>query len=139
MNILVTGVSPCIPIFGTDYPTNDGTCVRDYIHVVDIAEAHILALRQLEGGEANKAYNLGGGQGCSVAEVIRVARQVTGAEIKTKICPRRLGDPPVLVADPTLARRELGWNPQHANLETIIQSAWQWQKAYPQGYEKNSG
>ena len=126
---------PQITVFGTDYPTEDGTCVRDYIHVLDVARAHVLALKHLENEKLNKAYNLGAGWGYSVKEVIDVAEATTGTRIKRVISSRRPGDPPVLVADPSLAGKELGWKPQDSELEAIIESAWRWQKAYPHGYE----
>jgi len=120
--------------FGTDYPTNDGTCVRDYIHVLDIAKAHILALKHLEGNQVNKAYNLGNGKGYSVLEVIETATRVTGASIPVVNHPRRPGDPPVLVASSDLAKSEIAWEPEHPELEAIIDSAWRWQKEHPYGY-----
>ena len=123
-----------VPILGTDYPTKDGSCVRDYIHVLDIAKAHLLALKQLENNENNKAYNLGNGEGYSVFEVISAVRKVTGADIPTVIQSRRQGDPPVLVASSELAKSGLGWHPEYPALESIVESAWQWQKEYPYGY-----
>lgn len=125
-----------VPVFGTDYPTKDGSCIRDYIHVADIAEAHLLALKSLETNlrVAYKAYNLGSGKGYSVFEVLNVARRITGKDIGAMACPRREGDPPVLVADFRLAKAELGWEPQYS-LETIIANAWEWQKEHPQGYK----
>ena len=125
-----------IPIFGTDYSTEDGTCVRDYIHVLDIAKAHLVALRYLEKNQDNKAYNLGHGKGYSVNQVTEIARKVTGARISAVVHPRRPGDPDVLVASSELARLELGWQPRYADLEVIMESAWQWQKKHPNGYEK---
>ena len=123
-----------VPILGTDYPTKDGSCVRDYIHVFDIAKAHLLALKQLDGGESNKAYNLGNGEGYSVFEVISAVRKVTGADIPTVVQARRRGDPPVLVASSKLARSELGWHPEYPALESIVESAWRWQKEHSYGY-----
>jgi UDP-glucose 4-epimerase len=122
-----------VPIFGTDYPTEDGSCVRDYVHVLDIATAHILALERLD-DLSGKAYNLGNGNGYSVNEVVEVARRVTGVEIPTKACPRRQGDPAVLVASSALAKSELGWEPEYPELESIIESAWKWMRAHPDGY-----
>jgi UDP-glucose 4-epimerase len=122
-----------VPIFGTDYATEDGSCVRDYVHVLDIARAHILALEKLD-SLSGRAYNLGNGNGYSVNEVVEVARRVTGAEIPKKICPRRQGDPAVLVASSELARSELGWEPEYPELESIIESAWRWMRAHPKGY-----
>lgn len=121
-----------ITIFGDDYPTRDGTCVRDYIHVADLADAHILALAALDRG--NCIYNLGNGQGFTVKEVIEVARQVTGHPIPARIGPRRPGDPPVLVADSTRIQRDLGWKPRFPELRTIVESAWRWHKQHPDGY-----
>lgn len=117
-----------VTIFGDDYPTRDGTCVRDYIHVLDLADAHVLALEVLRKGEPrNLVYNLGcGGQGHTNREVVECVRRVTGTPIPTAIGPRRPGDPPVLVASSDKARRELGWQPRRERLETIIESAWNW-------------
>ena len=115
-----------VTVFGNDYPTNDGTCVRDYIHVSDLADAHALALAYLRDGGSSTAINLGNGQGYSVLEVINAARDVTGREIPTEIEGRRAGDPSHLVADSSKARSVLGWQPQHADLATIIRSAWEW-------------
>ncbi len=121
-----------VTIFGDDYPTPDGTCVRDYIHVVDLAQAHILALYALDRG--SRVYNLGNGQGFSVKEVIEVARQITGQPIPAVIGPRRLGDPAILVASSEKIRRELGWQPRYPHLHEIIESAWRWHKTHPNGY-----
>lgn len=119
-------------IFGADYPTRDGTCVRDYIHVVDLAQAHILALGALDGG--NRFYNLGNGEGFTVKEVIDAAREITGKEIRAEIGPRREGDPAVLVAASDKIRKELGWAPQFPHVRAIIESAWRWHQAHPDGY-----
>lgn len=124
-----------VSLFGTDYPTKDRSCIRDYIHVRDIAKAHILPLKYLEKNEGNKAYNLGSSKGYSALEVIETARRVTGARIPVTICPRRSGDPAVLIANSELARAELGWHPEFPDLESIIESAWQWQKKHPHGYK----
>ncbi len=135
-NILKAAMNPGKPVtvFGTDYPTRDGSCVRDFVHVVDIARAHILALEKLD--EFNsRAYNLGSGKGYSVLEVIDIAREVTGVDIPVEIHPGRAGDPAVLVANSNRARAELGWNPEHTTLREIIESAWKWMKEYPDGYE----
>jgi UDP-glucose 4-epimerase len=119
-----------IKIFGTDYPTPDGTCIRDYIHVSDLAEAHLLALDALE-KQDRLIFNLGNGQGFSVREVIESARRVTGHAIPAEICPRRPGDPAVLVASSEKAMRELGWKPKYTGLDEIIRTAWVWhQKRY---------
>ena len=125
------GIRDHVEIFGTDYPTPDGTCIRDFIHVVDLAEAHVLALEKMREGKANTAYNLGTGVGHSVREVIEACKKVTGRDFKVVDGPRRPGDPPALVADPTKAKRELGWEPRYTDLEEIISTAWAWmQKLY---------
>ena len=116
-----------VSIYGSDYPTADGTCVRDYVHVTDLAAAHVLALRRQAQAEGAAAFNLGTGVGASVRQVIDAARTVTGRPIATKVLPRRPGDPAVLVADPSLARRDLGWHPNVADLHQQIASAWRWQ------------
>lgn len=121
-----------ITIYGNDYPTRDGTCVRDYIHIVDLAQAHILALRALDQG--SRTYNLGNGQGYSVKEVIDTCRQVTGQPIPADIGPRRPGDPATLVASSEKIKRELGWEPKYPDLHTIIEHAWQWHHTHPNGY-----
>jgi UDP-glucose 4-epimerase len=121
-----------IQVYGSDYPTRDGTCVRDYIHVTDLAQAHILALRALDQG--SRTYNLGNGQGYTVREVIETARQVTGHPIPSVDGPRRPGDPPELVAGSDKIRRELGWRPRFADLRDIVQSAWDWHQTHPGGY-----
>lgn len=128
------GQRECIDIFGNDYATADGTCVRDYIHVDDLAEAHILALQKLRRGGSSAVYNLGNGQGYSVQQVIETARTVTGQSIQTRVMPRRKGDPAVLVASSELAKRELGWLPQKNSLNDIIRDAWQWHLHHPDGY-----
>jgi UDP-glucose 4-epimerase len=128
------GRRPSIRIYGEDYPTPDGTCIRDYIHVSDLAEAHLLALDALEGSAARSArlvFNLGNGKGFSVREVIESARRVTGHPIPAEIHPRRPGDPAVLVASSEKAIRELGWKPRYAELDEIVRTAWIWhQKRY---------
>ena len=121
-----------IEIFGTDYPTPDGTCIRDYIHVIDLAQAHILALEALENG--SRIYNLGNGQGFSILEVIETVRAVTGHPIPTVAGPRRSGDPAILIAGSNKIREELGWKPRYPELETIVQTAWQWHQKHPDGY-----
>ena len=117
-----------IKVFGTDYETPDGTCIRDYIHVTDLAQAHILALQQLMDGADSNAYNLGNGQGFSVLEVIERARKITGKNITVENSDRRLGDPPVLIASNEKAVKELGWKPQYADIDDIINTAWKWHK-----------
>jgi len=124
-----------ISIFGTDYPTPDGTCVRDYIHVSDLATAHLLALDGLEQRD-RLIYNLGNGRGFSVREVIQVAREVTGRPIPAVESPRREGDPAVLVASSEKIRRELGWKPKRAELRSIVSSAWEWHRRHPSGYQE---
>jgi UDP-glucose 4-epimerase len=122
-----------ISIFGTDYPTPDGTCVRDYIHVLDLAKAHLLALHALETRE-KLIYNLGNGNGFSVRQVIDAVRRVTGHPVPSVECPRRAGDPSVLVASSGKIQSELGWQPQFPNPEEIIGSAWEWHQRHPDGY-----
>jgi UDP-glucose 4-epimerase len=128
------GKAAHVNIFGEDYPTPDGTCIRDYVHVIDLAEAHVLALKVI--AEKSRAYNLGYSNGYSVAEVVEMARQVTGCRIPTEAAPRRPGDPPILIANADKATLELGWMPQHSELDNIIESAWRWHSAHPNGYEK---
>lgn len=127
------GKRPRVEIYGEDYPTPDGTCVRDYIHVIDLARAHIQALDALS--EGSRIYNLGcGGAGYSVLEVIETARRITGKEIPTHVGPRRPGDPATLVASSDKIKSELGWQPQFQDLGLIIESAWRWMQKYPDGY-----
>jgi UDP-glucose 4-epimerase len=121
-----------VTIFGNDYPTRDGTCVRDYIHIVDLAHAHILALLALD--EGSRTYNLGNGQGYTVKEVIDACRQVTGHPIPAEVGARRPGDPPTLVASSEKIRGELGWEPKYPDLDTIVEHAWQWHRTHPNGY-----
>lgn len=125
-----------ITIFGDDYNTPDGTCVRDYIHVVDLAEAHILAMREILNGGHSRKYNLGNGRGFSVKEVIDTARTVTGHPIPAEIGERRAGDPDILIASSETINHDLGWKPIYPNLRQIIEMAWKWHVANPQGYEK---
>lgn len=122
------GVRRDVKVFGGDYPTPDGTCVRDYIHVADLASAHLLALQYLERGGSNGGFNLGNGKGFSVLEVIRTAEKVSGKKVRVKMAPRRAGDPPALVASSSRARRVLGWKPVFPDLDTIITHAWQWHR-----------
>jgi UDP-glucose 4-epimerase len=121
-----------IVIFGDDYPTKDGTCVRDYIHVIDLAQAHILALEALENG--SRKYNLGNGKGFSIREVIQTIEEVTGIEVPTTVGPRRPGDPARLIASSESIRKELGWEPQYNELKDIIETAWRWHQKNPNGY-----
>ncbi|MFV1966795.1 MAG: UDP-glucose 4-epimerase GalE [Pirellulaceae bacterium] len=127
-----------ILIFGDDYPTSDGTCIRDYIHVDDLATAHLAALQRLDAGVELK-LNLGTGRGASVREVINACRQITGQDIPARVVDRRPGDPPELVADPRRARDQLGWQPKHTTIDSIVESAWRWHKTHPQGYPKDEG
>jgi len=122
-----------VVIYGDDYPTPDGTCVRDYIHVVDLAQAHILALRALDQG--SRVYNLGNGRGFSVSQVVETARRITGHPIPAVIGARRAGDPAILVADSERIKRELGWVPRYPDLADIIQTAWNWHRSHPNGYD----
>lgn len=124
-----------IGVFGDDYPTEDGTCIRDYIHVTDLANAHILSLEKTMEENKSRTYNLGNGKGFSVKEVIEMTRKVTGKEIPEKVEPRRAGDPSVLIASSEKIIKELGWQPQYNTLEKIIDSAWQWHKNHPNGFE----
>lgn len=129
------GKLPFVSVFGNDYATPDGTCLRDYIHVADLGDAHIRALAYLAGGGASTHINLGNGQGFSVLEVIDAARRVTGREIAVRLEPARAGDPSRLVADARKAASVLGWRPVHTNLDDILRSAWEWHLAHPHGYE----
>lgn len=123
-----------VSIFGNDYPTKDGTCIRDYIHVTDLAQAHILAVKYLMNGGNSDIFNLGNGVGFSVREVIETARKVTGHPIPVKDVERRVGDPAQLIASSEKAKNVLGWKPEHDSLEEIIASAWNWHKNHPNGY-----
>jgi UDP-glucose 4-epimerase len=127
------GQRESVAIFGSDYPTPDGTCIRDYIHVADLVSAHVLALQALETHE-KLVYNIGSGHGYSVLEVIEAARKVTGHAIPALETPRRPGDPARLVASPERIRRELGWEAHHSSLEEIMNSAWTWHQKHPHGY-----
>jgi UDP-glucose-4-epimerase GalE len=129
----VLGQLPVVEVFGTDYPTPDGTCVRDYIHVDDLAEAHLLALEHLEPGKG-LCFNLGIGRGYSVREVIQTVERVTGQTVQIKEGPRRPGDPPVLVASSEKIQRVLGWRPRYTELAPIVETAWRWHKSHPRGY-----
>ena len=121
----------CVQIYGTDYPTPDGTCIRDYVHVLDLAQAHVLAL---ESGEVG-AFNLGSGAGHSVKAVIDTVAAVSGRDVPVESGPRRPGDPPRLISDSTAARERLGWVPEHDDIHDIVESAWRWRAARPEGYE----
>jgi len=130
------GLRDQVEVYGDDYPTPDGTCVRDYIHVIDLARAHLLALETLgDSGSGNRVYNLGcGGSGYSVNEVLEVARKVTGKAFAVRVGPRRAGDPAVLIASSDKIKRELGWAPAFQDLRVIVESAWRWMLAHPRGY-----
>lgn len=127
------GRRPHVAIYGDDYPTPDGTAVRDYVHVEDLAAAHVAALEAVRPGKA-VAYNLGNARGHSVREVVDAVRRVTGHEVETVTAPRRVGDPPALVADADAARRDLGWTPLRTELERMVADAWTWRQAHPAGY-----
>ena len=132
---IALGQAESATIFGTDYPTPDGTCIRDYIHISDLVSAHILALGALEKRD-RMIYNVGSGNGFSVKEVIETARAVTGHAIPAREHPRRPGDPARLVASPEKIKNELGWQPKNTNMQAILSSAWEWHKSHPHGYEK---
>lgn len=125
-----------LAIFGDDYDTPDGTCIRDYVQVEDLIAAHILALEYLKAGNESNAFNLGSNHGYSVKEMLEAAREVTGKEIPAKIAPRRAGDPATLIAASDKAKEVLGWKPQYTDVKTIIQTAWDWHVSHPNGYEK---
>lgn len=128
------GRREAITVFGTDYPTSDGTCVRDYIHISDLAQAHILAIQSLHAGASSDAFNLGNGKGFSVKEVIHAVEKVTGLTVPVKEGPRRAGDPAVLVASSEKIRQKLNWQPRYTDLESIVQTAWDWLQKNPDGY-----
>lgn len=125
-----------VSVFGEDYPTEDGTCIRDYIHVLDLADAHYLALQKLKNTNQSGIYNLGNGTGFSVKEVIDTCREVTGKFIEAVASPRRAGDPAVLIASSQKAREELGWNPKYPEIQEIVRHAWSWYVSNPNGYPK---
>jgi UDP-glucose 4-epimerase len=128
------GQRESVKVFGDDYPTRDGTCLRDYVHVLDLAQAHILALGALDQG--SRTYNLGSGEGFTVKEVIEMARQVTGQPIPYQVTARRPGDPAILIASSDKIRRELGWKPKYPGLRDIVESAWKWHQSHPNGYDR---
>ncbi|MEZ4529368.1 MAG: UDP-glucose 4-epimerase GalE [Desulfobacterales bacterium] len=130
----VLGKRKSLHVFGADYPTKDGTCIRDYIHINDLAHAHLLALERLLNKGGTAAYNLGNGEGYSVKEVIDMAEKVTGQRVPFEIKPRREGDPAVLIGSAEKAMKELGWNPRFPDLKTIMQTAWDWHRQHPDGY-----
>lgn len=131
------GTRPEICVFGTDYDTKDGTCVRDYIHVCDLAQAHVKAVRYLLNGGQSDIFNLGNGVGFTVGEVIKVAEEIVGQEIPTVLSERRAGDPAVLVASSAKARDILGWEPHYADIYTILETAWKWHRAHPNGFDED--
>ncbi len=131
---VVLGQRPFVEVYGDDYPTADGTCLRDYIHVCDLADAHLRVLAALDDGSCR--YNVGIGRGYSVREVLDAVRRVTGHPLPARIGPRRPGDPPVLIADPARIRGELGWQPRFAALDEMVATAWRWRAAYPQGFAR---
>jgi UDP-glucose 4-epimerase len=128
------GLRPNLELYGTDYPTPDGTCIRDYIHVLDLAQAHLLAVKALAAGSPSQIFNLGNGQGYSNRQVIAVAEAVTGKKIPVKESPRRPGDPAILVASSERIKAELGWKPKFPKLESIVETAWRWHRNHPNGY-----
>jgi UDP-glucose 4-epimerase len=128
------GQSKPMTVFGTDWPTPDGTCVRDYVHVDDLASAHLLALQHLASGGGSRRFNLGNGSGFSVKQVLETVAEVSGLEVPHSLGPRRDGDPAVLIASSDRIRAELGWNPAYPDLRDIVQHAWDWRRAHPQGY-----
>lgn len=128
------GQRPAIAIYGTDYPTPDGTCIRDYVHVCDLADAHVLALKHLLAGGTSRIYNLGSEQGYSVREIIAAAKKVTGIDFTVQEQARRSGDPAVLIASSKKICDELKWQPKHSSLTSILSSAWEWHQSYPDGY-----
>jgi UDP-glucose 4-epimerase len=128
------GSRPALQIFGNDYPTPDGTCLRDYVHVDDLSRAHIAAFDKLAAPGAQHFYNLGTGTPTSVLEVIRAVEKISGLKVPAKFAPRRAGDPPALYADASKARRELGWTPKFQTIEPIVETAWRWHQAKPKGY-----
>lgn len=123
-------LKPHVDVYGADYPTKDGTCIRDYVHILDLAQAHMLALEC----DQSDVFNLGSGTGYSVLQIIETARQITGHSIPVVAKPPRPGDPPRLIADSRKIRKALGWEPRYDNIEAIIESAWNWQRAHPKGY-----
>ena len=131
------GKKESVSIFGDDYPTKDGTCIRDYIHVEDLAEAHLLALRYLEDGGESTVLNLGGSKGFSVKEVIEAAEEATNRYVNVTIAPRRPGDPAELVASSEKARLMLNWKPQKTSIRQIVEDAWSWHSSHPDGYRNS--
>ena len=132
---VLNGKREKLGIFGDDYPTPDGTCIRDYIHITDLADAHIKALESLKSGASSNAYNLGNGNGFSVKQVVETVEKVVGRPVKREIVPRRAGDPAVLVASSDKIKKELGWKPEYDSLEKIVASAWKWHSTHPDGFK----
>lgn len=132
---VLNGKREKLGIFGDDYPTPDGTCIRDYIHITDLADAHIKALESLKSGASSNAYNLGNGNGFSVKEVVETVEKVVGKPVKREIVPRRAGDPAILVASSDKIKKELGWKPAYDSLEKIVASAWKWHSTHPDGFK----
>lgn len=130
------GIRPHISVFGTDYETGDGTCIRDYIHVTDLATAHILALKKLREDKKSVTYNLGNGKGFSVKEVIELSKEITGIDFKVEYVERRPGDPAILISSSEKIKNELKWKPKYNELNTIIETAWNWHKNNPKGFNK---
>lgn len=130
-----TGKASEFHLYGDDYKTKDGTCIRDYIHVLDLADAHVKAVEYLKNGGASASINLGVGKGYSNKEVLGMVEKVTGKKVPVKVAPRRPGDPDAIYADNTKAKKILGWNPQHSDLETIVKTAWDWYQKHPNGYK----
>ena len=128
------GTSPALQVFGTDYPTPDGTCLRDYVHVDDLSRAHIAVFDKLAAPATQLFYNLGTGAPTSVIEVIKAVEKISGLKVPVTYAPRRAGDPPALYADPAKARRELNWIPQYMSIEPIVETAWRWHQAHPKGF-----
>ena len=131
--LVAAGRRPSLKIFGDDWPTRDGTCVRDYIHTDDLADAHQRAVESIGPGDG-RVYNVGSGNGATVLEVVRACEEVVGRAISREIAPRRPGDPPILIASPEKITSELGWSPRHADVRTIVESAWRWLESHPDGY-----
>jgi UDP-glucose 4-epimerase len=135
---VAVGAAEAVQVYGSDYPTPDGTCLRDYVHVLDLAAAHLRALERLDAPGTWLAYNLGAGRGHSVLEVVEACRRISGREIPVVMAERRAGDPPALYADNTRARRELGWSLQHSDLDTIVSTAWRWHEGHPAGFGRST-
>jgi UDP-glucose 4-epimerase len=128
------GQIPIFPLYGDDYPTADGTCIRDYIHVLDLASAHIVALEHLAAGGESEVFNVGTGRGRSNWEVVRTVKRVSGVDFPVEIRPRRPGDAVELMADASKLRARLGWEPRYSDLDTLVGSAWEWHRTHPNGY-----